>query len=289
MLLQQHRIETRRLFAVAVVASLALAGCAGAKQVADLTAEIPRAATPAVIRAGVDTLDDPALRRRVLEIVASPEMRAVERELAAGMVAGMVDGTLATLGEKERAARIHELASSAMAGVVQSMSRELPEVTAGVVRGAVSGAVDPAVARRVASALTGELGPAVEQTLRQDVTPGVAGMVADEELQRAVGGMARLLGREVVLGATEALAAQKPPAEPGSLLSLTTGLARQGARLFGSAAWVLLLIIVALFVWILKLLAQARSLRGEAERREATAHLLEQQTRAANDHAHGRT
>ncbi len=79
---------------------------------------------------------------------------------------------------------------------------------------------------------------------------------------------------------TEALAQQRPPPATDSLLSRITGVAREGTRLFGSAAWVLIALVVLLFAWIVKLAMQTRRYRADASRRIATAQLLEEAARA---------
>ena len=282
------------------------AGCAIPINVTDLNKDIPKAAMPIVIRSGLDTLSEPETTRRIQRLLADPELRAIQQNL----VAGLLDGTLATLSDKERADRIGALTTRALMGVLGGASRELSAGINGVTQGAVSGALDAALTpgrqheletlltavitaciraaaqglreaelgKSLTSFLTQELGPALGKSLRQDLAPGLAELLRNEELNRALGATARVLGREMVLGATEALAHTQPPREEGSVLSRVTELAHQGARLFGSAAWVLLLVILALGAWTLKLLAQSRSYREEADRRAATVRLLAEAT-----------
>lgn len=59
-----------------------------------------------------------------------------------------------------------------------------------------------------------------------------------------------------------------------SLLSTISGLLGQGAKLFGSAAWLLVLVIVAMFAWIVKLLAQAKRYRDGAAAEPASATVI---------------
>src|SRR5689334_5857347 len=94
----------------ALAATLATHGCAG--PLTDLTTEIPRRAVPAAVKGGVDAVEDAATRRRIEQVLASPEMRAAERDL----VAGVVDGALDTLGDRERQRRIAALAKDAAEG-----------------------------------------------------------------------------------------------------------------------------------------------------------------------------
>lgn len=291
----------------ALAAALFTSGCAG--PLADLSAQIPKKATHGAVQGGTNALADPALRRQIAAFLGSPEMHAIQREL----IAGLADSALDALGEEERVRRIDALASRAAARILREARRELPPVAEGITQGAVAGALDAALdpARQrelqrsvgavvgasvrgvadglrdaragaaVSAAMTEQIGPAVQSTLRDDVGPGLAAVLANQDVQRSLGATARLLGREIVLGTTEALAEQKPPPDADSLLSRMTNVARQGAALFGSAAWLLVLIIALLFAWIIKLLAQARRYRSEASRRVATAQLLEEAARAA--------
>lgn len=294
---------------VAGLGGLGGAGCAIPINVTDLNKDIPKAAMPIAIRSGLDTMSEPETARRLQRLLADPELRAVQQNL----VAGLLDGTLATLSDKERADRIGALTTRALMAVLGGASRELTAGIAGVTQGAMNGALDAALnqgrqheletlltaviaasiralvqglreaelGKTLTAFLTEELGPALGKSVRQDAAPALAELLRNDELNRALGATARVLGREMVLGATEALAHAQPPREEGSLLSRVTELAHQGARLFGSAAWVLLLIILALGAWTLKLVAQSRSYREEADRRAATVRLLADATAIA--------
>jgi hypothetical protein len=303
--------QSKKLSAL-FAASLALTcatGC-GKTLVGAVSAEIPKQAIPSTVDAGLNKLDDAETQRKIERIVQSPEIRNVEREL----IAGLLDGTLSTLSDEERSKRIGELTSKAMAGFMSGTAKHIGPMAANMTRGAIRGALDEALspARRealtgtmgaiistsiqstteglreaeigksVSSAMSEEIGPAMQKTLRDNLAPGLAEVLKNEDLRRELGLTMRVMGKEMVLGATEALAqTQQQPAESGSLLGRITNLASQGARLFGSAAWLLLLVIVALGVWVVKLIAQARRYREEAHRREATALLLEEAAKAS--------
>lgn len=280
------------MLAVAFSALFSAGGCMIPTRVAEVDPEIMKQSTPVAIQAGIDKMDDPETKRRIAQMMASPEMRAVEREL----IAGLVDSTLATLSEEERAERIGALTTRAMAGIVRGASRELsgamdeamgPErrnqlsqavgtIVAASVRSAVEGLRDAELGKTLSTAMTDEIGPAVQKALRENIGPGLAEALKDEEFTRSLGATARVLGREMVLGATEGLAQTQQPKQDGSpsVLTRITDFARQGAKFAGSAAWLFGLIIVALFVWIMKLLAQAKRYREESDRRAATARLL---------------
>ena len=273
-------------------------GCAVPIRMASINRDIPKETMPLLVRAGLDSMSDPETQRRVQSLLADPQMHAISREL----VAGLVDGTLATLNETERAERISALTTRAMTGMLRGVTRELSSGVAEVTDSALAAAMTPAhrreieallgavvstifraaaqglqeaeIGKHLATAMTEQLGPALKQTMRDDVAPGLAELLKNEELNKALGATARTLGREMVLGATEALAQTQQPKDDGSLLSRATELAHQGARLFGSAAWLLLVVIIALLLWTLKLRAQAKNYREEADRRAVNSHFL---------------
>src|SRR5262249_20128317 len=155
-------------------------------------------------------------------------------------------------------------------GVLRQASREVPVLAKTASRDAVSGALDEALSpwRRekmldtlnalvssgmqtaaqglrdadvggtLAREMTSKLGPAFKESVRDNVAPSAADVLRNEEIRRELGMTARVLGREMVLGATEALNEKREPAD-GSMLARMTHLTSEGARLFGSAAWLL--------------------------------------------------
>lgn len=277
-------------------------------KVAELDLSIPQDATPVAIQAGIDKMDDPVTQQRIQAMMARPEMRAIHREL----VSGLVDGALASLDEKERSARIDAMMSKAMSGVLHEATEQVPVLAKAASREAVSGALNEALSPQrkqelnttldklvtsgmtaaakglrdadvggtLSKEMTDKLGPAFKESVANNIAPGAAEMLKNEDLRRELGATARVLGREMVLGATEALNEKKDPAD-GSMLARLSTLTSQGAKLFGSAAWLLLLVIVALGVWVVKLIVQARHYRGDADRRAAAARFLDVAAKAS--------
>jgi hypothetical protein len=302
---------------VALALPLAGSGCVLPTKVAGLNPDIPREATPIAIDAGLRKLDDPETKRRVERMLASPGMRAVEREL----VGGIVDGSLSALDDRERAERIGAISSRYLAGLLRGFSKEVgPQVapavsaaTRGAVRGAMEealrpesqreaqrfvaslaqasvrpiadGIADAELASAMSEAITEELGPALEAVLRDNLGPGLAGALEEEEVHRALGATARVMGREMVLGATDALAKIEQDKRSGdsSWLGRVGDLAHEGAKLASSVAWLLGIIVLGLIVWIVKLLAQARRFRDESEQRAATTRLINEAMSVAED------
>lgn len=303
-----------RLFATLVM-SLGAWGCALPTKIVALSPEIPRDATKIAIDAGLESLEEAETKRRIERMLASPEMRAAEREL----VAGIVDGSLSALSEQDRVERVGALTSRYMAGVLRSLSREVaPELAPAAsqaVRGAVRSALSEALSARnqrevqrlvgsvaeagarplvkiltdaeiasaLSDALTEKLGPALQQVLRENIGPGIAEALSDEEIQSALGASARVMGREVVLGVNEALVQIQESKSSGgeSLLGRLGNLASNGAKLAVSLTWLLVAAVLVLAVWIVKLLSQTRRYRGENEQRAATTRLLAEAMRAS--------
>jgi hypothetical protein len=293
----------------AVIALSGAAGCAVPIRLTGVDSEVPRRAVPDSVDAGLDKLADAETKRRIEGIMKSPEMRNIEREL----INGLLDGTLGSLSDEERSKRIGELMSKALVNMMEGASAKMGPMASKMTSGAVGGALDAALSpeRRealaesvgavvsksvksaveglrdaelgasVSTAMTEQVGPAMQKALRENITRGLAEVLKDEELRRELGETARVLGREMVIGATEALAQAQPPQESGSSLARISQLAGRGARLFESATWMLGLVILALLVWIVKLMAQGRRYREEAHRREAEARLLEEVAKAS--------
>jgi hypothetical protein len=264
-------------------------------KVAKLEMDIPRDATPVVVEAGLDAMNDPANQRRLRALAESPETKAAEREL----VAGILDGSLAALDDPERAERIGALTSRYASVIIRSMSKDvasdlgpaLSAVTRSAVKGAVTEATAPENQRRVAAAIsdatTQELGPAMQKVIADNVGPGIAAALQDEQFQRALGETARRIGREVVLGGNEAMAeieANKAGREQTTLGSIGE-LAEKGSSIASGVTWVLAAIVVVLGGLLAKLLMQARKLKSQSEEQTAATRLLE--TRIASEaHQH---
>jgi len=256
----------------ALVLSLGVSSCAIPTKVAAVSPEVPREATPIVIDAALGKLDEAETKRRMERLLASPEMRAVEREL----VAGMVDGSVAALGDRDRQERIGALSLRYAAQMVRGLSREIARSVS-----------DTGLGSAASEAMTEQLGPAVQTVLRENIGPGIAEALKDEEVHAALGATARVLGREMILGANEALTKiqEGKGSNDGSLLGRVGELASGGAKVATALAWVLGAIVVVLGVWIVKLLAQTKKYRDESEQREAATRLMDEATRKSKGKA----
>ncbi len=263
-------------------------GCALPTRITSVDEEVARVQTPAAIDEGLRKLEEAETQRRVERMMASPEMRAAQRQL----IAGLLDGTLASLSEEGRAARIDELTAQYMRGAVRSAMdgaldgalsedrrRELQRAAGSLVAASVrqlKESLDEAdLGPSVATALREQLGPALQGVIAEDLGPGMTSLLASDELQRALGATARVIGREMVAGASDALTEvqQRGGTQDGSLLSRIGHLADEGAQLVSTITWLLGAVAVALAVWVTRLLMQRKRYRTETEQR-ARARLL---------------
>ncbi|WP_437956908.1 hypothetical protein WME76_36885 [Sorangium sp. So ce119] len=273
----------------AAVLLLGAVGCALPTRITSVDEEVARVQTPAAIDEGLGKLEEAETQRRVARLMASPEVRAAQRQL----IAGLIDGTLASLGEADRAARVNELTAEYMRGVVRSAMdgamdgalsedsrRDLQRMTGSLVEASVRqlrDSLDEAdLGPAMSSALREQLGPALQVVIAENLGPGMTALLGSEDFQRALGATARVIGREMVAGANDALTEvqQRSGGPQGeSMLSRVGDLADEGAQLVSALPWILAAIAVALAVWVTTLLAQRKRYRAEIERR-ARARLL---------------
>lgn len=279
-----------RFFAVVAVAT-GTSACMIPTKVAKVDLDIPRDATPVAIEAGLRAMNDPASQQRLQQMAASPEMKRAEREL----IAGMVDGSLAALSETDRAERIGALTSRYATGMLQGFSRDLapqlgPAVSQ-VMRSAVNGAMTEAmkpenqlgITTAVSSAMTRDLGPALQKVISDNLAPGIAAALQNDEVKRALGDTAHLLGREIVLGVNEGMTQiqeSKAKGEPSPLGSLGS-LANKGSNIASGITWVLGALVLVLAALLAKLLMQTRKYKSESEERMAATRLLTEARKAS--------
>ena len=265
---------------------LGTSACMIPTRVQKLDLEIPRDATPVAIEAALRAMNDPANQQRIQQMVASPEMKAVERDL----VSGMVDGSLAALSDGDRADRIGALTSRYATGMLQGFTRDVapqigPAVSAvmrSAARSAMAEAMKPenqvgvsnAVAGAISTAMTRDVGPALQKVISDNLAPGIAAALEKDEVKRALGETAHLLGREIVL--QEAKAKGEP-----SMLGSLGSLASKGSNIASVITWVLAAVVLVLGALVVKLLMQARRYRSESDEQIAATRLLTEARKAS--------
>ncbi|WP_437732835.1 hypothetical protein [Sorangium sp. So ce1335] len=284
-----RRARPGDLLRLAAAAALLLGagGCALPTRITSVDEEVARVQTPAAIDEGLGKLEEAETQRRIERLLASADVRAAQRQL----VAGLIDGTLASLSEADRAARVNELTAEYMRGVVRSAMngalgeesrRDLQRMTGSLVEASVRQlreSLDEAdLGPAMSSALREQLGPALQVVIAEDLGPGMTALLGSEDFQRALGATARVIGREMVAGANDALTEvqQRSGGPQGeSMLSRVGDLADEGAQLVRAIPWILGAIAVALAIWVTALLVQRKRYRAETERRARARLLLE--------------
>jgi hypothetical protein len=288
-----------------VLVLVSLAGCA--HTAGEVAGEAAGAATPPALTQALRTLNEPENRQLLGELMSMPEIRNAANNLAQGFTDGALDG----LTDEERQARLREMSTAFVESLTRAMGQSLnQEITPQLQRlaaSSVSAALDEAFSKRnqqqlngfitsltgtalaaLATNLRSELGPAVRDMLQNDVGPGLAGMLKNGELDASLERSGRALSRGIVLGMDDALTqldqAQSQGRKP-SLLGRLTGAANKGIQLTTIVAIVLGIAVLALGLWIAKLIVQTRRDQAEAARREAAMTLMAEAIRATENKA----
>ncbi len=248
--------------------------------------------TPAAVDSGLKAMDDPANKKRMAQMLASPEMKDVEKEL----VAGVVDSSISALSDEDRAKRIAALSSRYANVMLQGFSRDVMpqispavmEMTRGAVKGAMSEALKPenqeGVTSAVSTAMTRDLGPALQKVISDNLAVGIAAALQKEEVKLALGETAHLLGREMVLGVNEGMMkAQEIRGGKGesSMLGSLGVLASKGASIATWITLVLAALVVVLGGLLVKLLMQAKKYKNESDESVAETRLMTEARKAS--------
>jgi len=167
--------------------AMAVSGVGCKAAVRDAASEVPRAAAPSLTKATVETFEDPQLRDRIADILASPEMQRGFEEASAAIAKGVAQGlTDAQLAEQLRA-------------MIQRLTRELAVAVTATLREA-----QPAV-EELAAAMTKGVVRSMNESLGKELAPAIAATLRNPELRDAVGETGRDIGRQVVLGSNDGL------------------------------------------------------------------------------------
>jgi len=258
-------LSKARLAVLGGVLAGVASGCAGLPtQISKVNAEVPKQATAIALKQGIASAQEKENQQQMLALLSSPEVKGMQAQV----VAGFLDGTLDALGSDGRASRL---------------ASQLGPIAAGVARNAIDTTLEQPVGgsgdlgARMATALNEDLGPALQNVVRENVGQGAIAVLGDPEFSRAMGAVARSMGREAVLGANEAITEiqnREGAAQDTSTFGRVGTLAKKGAELAGTASIFLGVLVLALGVWAVKLVTQARRYRAESEQHAATAAAL---------------
>jgi hypothetical protein len=304
------------LGAAAMVFALTAATTSCRPAIGAAAAEVPRAATGPLIDETLQQFEDEATRRRIADVLATPEVQRAMQELSSALTSGAVMG----LTREDVAAQVAEhgdrLVRALLAAMASSMREEMAPAVAELTRHAVAAAMEGALAEgnraaleRLASgmtrsatqaamramaeeipnelapamrrAMTEEITPAMREMMREAVAPSIAEMVRSPELASALGATTRVVAREAVLGSNEGMAQLEQRGKPGLLARVAT--------LFGRYSWVLwvaAMATVGLITWLVARAAQRRTVTRrdlrERELHDAVLLTLARAVRAAD-------
>ena len=234
-------------------------GCTFSTKVSAVSPDIARDLPPIAIRSSLDALGDPENQRRIQRILASPEMKSVQKE----MIDGIADASLASIDDPARQRRVAEITGRYARGLMNAMSREmtgdLTQISRAVAVSAVRGAFDEAAGWRGEDLLepTGEAG--LRGLLHAQLAPAITDVLHDPEVQRAMAELARTMGHEALVGARDSL--QTAPAtapKQESLLERVKTMANRGVTLISALTWMLIGVVALLVIWIIKLTLRVR-------------------------------
>ena len=251
----------------------------------DLAATTPPVAINSTLRA----LNDVENQRLVVQLLASPEMRAATRALA-GEIA---DGTMAALTEPERVARIEEMSTRYLAAITRTITRslaaglrnDLAPALAEVMRESVASAMRETLREgyqrdleRVAVGLTRATVEAASRGMAEGITrdlvPSLRNALLSEPNASALGAASRSLAREVVLGSNEAMTQIQRQQDRGarpSFLSHLSSLTADGVRIMQLVTVIAVTLALLLGVWVLRLIQRERRSAAASERLAAVA------------------
>jgi hypothetical protein len=222
-----------------------------------------KGATEGATSAALESLQEPATRRRVLEVIDSPEMQQTIREVARSVTAGATDAMLSDKTDKRSEQLAKGIAVMVTRAAVDAALAEtttprnearIQELSTLVAEHAVNAAMGAAAER-----LPQTVGPAVARMVRQDVGSNLRGLANDPELRAAMASVAFEISRQMVFGSNEAMAElEQKKGSKGLLARVSSLLAESGV--------VLLVILVLLLGTIGTLVVFLQRARGEARR-----------------------
>lgn len=261
----------------------------------DLASTTPPLAINSTLRA----LNEEENQRLVVRLLASPEVREATRALAAALA----DGTMSAMTEPERVERIEQISSRYVATLTRSVTRSMAEglrsdlapALAQMTRVMVSNAMREAMREgyqrdleRVASGVSRASADAASRGMAEGITrdlvPAMREALLNEQTAGAMRTAIRSLAREAVLGSNEAMTQiqrqQDRGAQP-SFLSRLSSMSEDGVRIMRLVTVIAIVLVLALGVWVLRLVLRGRRVAAESERNAASAVLFAQAIRAA--------
>lgn len=264
-----------------------------------LTRDVAGAAPPAAINSTLRALNEQDNQRLMVELLASPQMHEATRAFASEIA----DGTMASLTEPERVARIEAMTTEYVTSLTRTMTRsmaaglrrDLAPAIAEVMRESVASTMREMMSERyqhdmerMAGGLTRASVEAATQGmaagLTRDLGPALRTALFNEQNAQSLRLTGRELAREVVLGSNDALAqieAQKDRGGHPSLLTRLSSISNSGATAMKFVAIGVGAVALLLALWVVRLILKGRRIQAESERNAASAVMFAEAIRAA--------
>jgi hypothetical protein len=238
----------------AAASALVLAGAASgcAPSVRSASEQAAHAAVPALTQSTIETFEDPETRAAVAGIIATPEVRAVMKEISADLARGVVDG----LTEEQASARLSELIERLLRAVVEAIAPEASTIARRAVDaafddalsgrrqadlGRIAGAMAVATMQSASNELPGTLGPALRRTMTEQLGPAFVDSLRSEEMKSALSEVSYVAAHSAAIGTNDGLAelAERRKREGGGTPLGDLQL------LFAKRTWLLMALIIA--------------------------------------------
>jgi hypothetical protein len=214
------------------------------------------AAVPTAVDQSLKAVQDPGVRERIVQVLGTPEIQKAIQELAASVARGASEG----LTDEQAVAKTTQIASALVAAATRvGMDAALAEATSPEneqrieqLATSAADAATRAAIRAMAAELPTTFGPAVATMMREDVAPGLRGLVSGPEMRDAMSRVAFELSRQAVLGSNQALAELEERKQKKGLLERLTKMVATGGWVVWGLIGVLFSSILALVVALIR-------------------------------------
>jgi hypothetical protein len=229
------------------------------------------AAVPTAMDQGLKAVENQTSRDRIAEVLGTPEIKKAIQELAASVARGASEA----LTDEQAVAKTTRIASAIAAAVTrvgideavgEAASPKNQDRIDQLATSATVAATRAAIGATAAE-LPSTLGPAIATMVREDVAPGLRGLVSGPEMRDAMSRVAFELSRQAVLGSNQALAELEERKQKKGLLGRLTKIFAAGSWLVWALVGVLLSLILALVTALVRSRERERRFRSGSRTR----------------------
>ncbi|MDB4990625.1 MAG: hypothetical protein JWN04_5803 [Myxococcaceae bacterium] len=229
---------------------------------------LARQATRAAVDEGAEELTKPDTQADLQKAADDPKLQQATQAMSAQIAEGVLQAM-----ESDRAkAQLTSLTRGVTQAAVQQMIAALgSEQTRAHLAGLTQGVADAAL-KQTARSLQTDFRPVMQTMIREDVIPGVAGVLRDSMVQPALGQAAQTVGYNIAMGANRGLGAAWQSDE--GLLSEARSVPSLGRSWMWLGLGMMGLLTLMFVSAAVMLVARARHARAEVARLESATLLL---------------